>query len=77
MPTSENISSWDKKVGETAMLSYQDAYRALSVPKLARDVLSGSLDEELTLRVAINWIGRNFAKEEITFTELRPALLAE
>lgn len=65
------------------MLSYQDAYRALSVPKLARDVLSGSLDEGTNAaieccdrwaddgRVAINWIGRNFAKEEITFTELR------
>ncbi len=64
------------------MLSYQDAYRGLSVPELARDVLSGSLDEGTNAAieccdrwaddgsVAINWIGRNFAKEEITFTEL-------
>jgi hypothetical protein len=65
------------------MLSYQDAYRALSIPKLARDVLSGSLDGGTNAaieccdrwaddgRVAINWISRNFAKEEITFTKLR------
>jgi acetyl-CoA synthetase len=65
------------------MRSYQDAYRELSVPKLARDVLNGSLDEGANAaveccdrwvedgRVAINWIGRDFVKEEITFTELR------
>ena len=65
------------------MRDYQDAYRELSVPELAREVLHGSPADGMNAaieccdrwaadgRVAINWIGRDFAEETVTFAELR------
>jgi len=65
------------------MRDYQDAYRELSVPVLAREVLHGSLDDGINAaieccdrwaddgRVALNWIGRDFAEETVTFATLR------
>jgi len=65
------------------MRDYQDAYRELSVPALAQEVLQGSLDDGINAaieccdrwadggRVALNWIGRDFAEETVTFAELR------
>lgn len=65
------------------MRDYQDAYRGLSVPELAREVLYGKLDGGISAaveccdrwarngRVALHWIGKNFAEETVTFETLR------
>jgi acetyl-CoA synthetase len=62
---------------------YQDAYRDLSVTTLAQEVLLGSLNGGINAaieccdrwvdggRVALNWIGRDFTEETVTFAELR------
>jgi acetyl-CoA synthetase len=65
------------------MRDYHDAYRDLSVTKLARELLVGAIDGGINAaieccdrwadgeRVAINWIGRDFAEETVTFAHLR------
>ncbi len=65
------------------MRDYQDACRELTVPELARQVLHGSLADGINAaieccdrwsedgRVALHWIGRDFAQETVTFAELR------
>ena len=66
------------------MLDHQDACRALSVPMLAREVLHGSLTDGINAaveccdrwagdpgQIALNWIGKDFAEETVTFVELR------
>jgi acetyl-CoA synthetase len=65
------------------MRDYQDAYRELSVSKLAREVLHGYLDGGINAaieccdrwakngRVALHWIGKDFAEETVTFETLR------
>jgi hypothetical protein len=69
--------------GTKSMQDYQDAYRNLSVPALAREVLLGSSDDGINAAieccdrwaegggVAINWISQDFAEETVTFAELR------
>ncbi len=65
------------------MRDYQDAYDAFSLSELARELLHGSLEEGLNAaieccdrwaaggRVALNWIGKDFAAEPVTFETLR------
>jgi acetyl-CoA synthetase len=72
-----------KKPGETTMRDYLTAYNEFSVPTLAREILQGDLDAGLNAaieccdrwangdRVAINWIGKDFSEETVTFSQLR------
>ena len=65
------------------MRDYQDASRSLSVPELAREVLQGNLDGGMNAaieccdrwasngRVALHWVGKDFAEETVTFETLR------
>jgi acetyl-CoA synthetase len=66
------------------MGEYQNAFREFSVPQLAREMLHGSLAEGINAateccdrwaegdRVALTWIGRDFADERVvTFEKLR------
>ncbi len=65
------------------MRDYQGAYRSLSVPALAREVVHGSLDRGISAaveccdrwaqngRVALHWVGKDFAEETVTFETLR------
>jgi len=65
------------------MRDYQAAYRDFSLEKLEREVLQGSLADGLNAcieccdrwaddeqRVALRWIGRDFAQKTVTFREL-------
>jgi acetyl-CoA synthetase len=68
---------------EETMQDYQIAYDGLSVAELARDVLQGGLDRGVNAaveccdrwadseRVALHWIGRDFAEETVSFAALR------
>jgi acetyl-CoA synthetase len=68
---------------EEATRDYRDACRKLSVPGLARDFLRGDLDAGISAaveccdrwaeggRVALNWIGKDFAGDTLTFEALR------
>jgi len=65
------------------MRDYRTAYRDFSMSDFAREILAGDLDGGLNAaieccdrwaegdRVAINWIGKDFSEETITFAELR------
>ena len=65
------------------MRDYQSAYRNFSVASLERQVLQGSLDGGVNVcveccdrwadsgRVALNWAGRNFSQETVTFADLQ------
>jgi len=65
------------------MRDYQDVYRSLSVSDLAHEFLIGHLGGGINAaveccdrwsdsdRIAINWIGRDFATETVTFAQLR------
>lgn len=65
------------------MRDYLTAYNEFSVPTLAREILQGDLDAGLNAaieccdrwangdRVAINWIGKDFSEETVTFSQLR------
>jgi acetyl-CoA synthetase len=64
------------------MQDYQDACRDFSVAKLEREVLQGSLADELNAaveccdrwaddgRVALHWISKDFAEKTVTFRSL-------
>lgn len=65
------------------MRDYQAAYDSFSITELAAEVLAGDLDKSVNAafeccdrwaadpnRVAIHWIGKDFAEETITFAEL-------
>jgi acetyl-CoA synthetase len=72
-----------RDIGRSKMRDYKAAYDGISVPALARGVLSGSLDDGMNAaveccdrwaegsRVALNWIGRNFVEETVSFEALR------
>jgi acetyl-CoA synthetase len=65
------------------MREYQDACRDFSVPRLAHEVLHGSLADGMNAaieccdrwavggRAALNWIGKDFTEETVTFESLR------
>jgi acetyl-CoA synthetase len=65
------------------MRDYWDTYRDFSIRQFAEEVLSGDLDKGINGaveccdrwaegdRVALNWIGKDFAEETITFAQLK------
>jgi len=65
------------------MRGYEDVCRELTVPELAREVLHGSLTDGMNAaieccdrwasdgRVALHWVGKDFAEETVTFETLR------
>jgi acetyl-CoA synthetase len=65
------------------MREYHDAYREFSVPRLAREVLHGSLEDGINAaieccdrwaddgRPALHWTGKDFAEKTVTFETLR------
>jgi acetyl-CoA synthetase len=65
------------------MRGYEDVCRELTVPELAREVLLGSLTDGMNAaieccdrwasdgRVALHWVGKDFAEETVTFETLR------
>jgi acetyl-CoA synthetase len=65
------------------MRDYETAYRDFSLAALERETLVGSLASGVNAcieccdrwaqpgRVALDWIGRDFAHEQVTFAELR------
>jgi len=69
--------------GEKTMRDYLDAYHELSVSTLERELLLGRLNSRINAaieccdrwaesrRVAVNWIGRDFTEETLTFAELQ------
>jgi hypothetical protein len=64
------VKGYRERAGNEAMRDYQDACRELSVPRLAREVLHGNLEDGINAaiecrdrwagggRVALNWIGK-------------------
>jgi acetyl-CoA synthetase len=78
-----NCRRWEESVLNEAKRDYRDACRELSVPSLARDFLHGNLDDGISAaveccdrwaeggRIALNWIGKDFAEETVTFGALR------
>lgn len=67
------------------MRDYEAAYRDFSIETFENEILQGNLDEGLNAcveccdrwsdesRVALNWVGRDFAQEIVTFLELQQA----